>query len=386
VAAPKRDVAIYSPASSVFFGGAGLLANEEGQLVAGAEGVAQGGGAELQMSMLARGLAAESVETAIIVWPVARRLETDVPEPDLVERPAYAGAGPRAKVREARYIWRAMREADARAYVFRGGGPQLTVGQAFCRLHRRKLIFSAASDLDFDFGRPDRTRANLMAYRAALRGSDLIVVQRSEQGDLAREAGLSPIELIPSFAEPAEVSAADPEAFLWIGRLVDYKRPMDFVRLAEALPRARFRMVWFATNETRPELIAEVRAAGERLANLDLAGHLPRGELLDLISRSTAVVSTSRAEGMPNTFLEAWSRGVPVVSLDFDPDGRIASSGLGLVAHSQQELGEAASRIWGDASVRAEMGRRARDHVSEVHSPAAVSREWARVLKDTLSA
>jgi glycosyltransferase involved in cell wall biosynthesis len=309
----------------------------------------------------------------------------DSPEPDLVERPAYAGAGARAKVQEARYIWRAMRGADARAYIFRGGGPQLMIGDAFCRVHRRKLVFSAASDQDFDFNRPDRTRAHLIAYRAALRGADLIVVQRSEQGELARADGLDPIELIPSFAEPAERSMSDPEAFLWIGRLVDYKRPLDYVRLAESLPEARFRIVWFATNETRAELVDEVLAAGRRLPNLELTGQLPRTELLDLIGRSSALISTSRAEGMPNTFLEAWSREVPVISLDFDPDGAIAERELGLVAHSAEELREAAARIWGDASLRTAMGRRAREHVAEKHAPSAVSGEWARVLRETLA-
>jgi glycosyltransferase involved in cell wall biosynthesis len=247
------------------------------------------------------------------------------------------------------------------------------------------LIFSVASDLDFDFDRPDRTRANLIAYRAALRGADLTVVQRSEQGDLAREAGLDPIELIPSFAESAEPSNLDPEAFLWIGRLVDYKRPLDYVRLAESLPEAKFRMVWFATNETRPELISELHAAADRLPNLESTGQVPRAELLDLIARSYAVVSTSRAEGMPNTFLEAWSRGVPVVSLDFDPDGRIAEHGLGLVARSAEDLRDAASRLWNDASVRFEMGQRAREHVRDVHSPAAVSRQWAAALRRVLA-
>jgi glycosyltransferase involved in cell wall biosynthesis len=255
------------------------------------------------------------------------------------------------------------------------------VGMAFCRLYRRKLIFSAASDLDFDFSRPDRTRAHLIAYRAALRGADEIIVQRSQQGDLARADGLSPIELIPSFAEAAEPSSSDPEAFLWIGRLVDYKRPMEYVRLAESLPEARFRMVWFPTNETRPELINELRQAGERLPNLELTGQIPRTELLEEIGRSYAVVSTSRAEGMPNTFLEAWARAVPVISLDFDPDERIADQGLGLVAHSSEALRAAASRVWSDPAARAEMGDRARRHVTEVHSPAAVSRQWAKVLR-----
>jgi glycosyltransferase involved in cell wall biosynthesis len=377
----KRDVAIYSPSSAVFFGGAGMFTTDEGELVMGSTGVSKGGGAELQMSLLARGLSAEGLRTGIILWPVAGPPRTGPSEPDLVERPLYAGAGARAKVLEARYIFRAMRDADAGAYIFRGGGPQLMVGMAFCRLYRRKLIFSAASDLDFDFSRPDRTRAHLIAYRAALRGADEIIVQRSQQGDLARADGLSPIELIPSFAEPAEPSSSDPEAFLWIGRLVDYKRPMEYVRLAESLPEARFRMVWFPTNETRPELINELRQAGERLPNLELTGQIPRTELLEEIARSYAVVSTSRAEGMPNTFLEAWARAVPVISLDFDPDERIAGQGLGLVAHSSEALRAAASRVWSDPAARAEMGDRARRHVTEVHSPTAVSRQWAKVLR-----
>ena len=383
--APKRDVAIYSPASAVFFGGAGVQVSEEGGLVASPSGVAKGGGAELQMSLLARGLAGEGLVTAIIVWPAGPRPALTGTEPDLVERPGYSGTGARAKVQEARHIWRAMREADARAYIFRGGGPQLLVGDLFCRAHRRKLVFSAASDQDFDFNRPDRTRANLRAYRAALRGADLTVVQRRDQGELAREAGLSPIELIPSFAEPADPTGSEPEAFLWVGRLVDYKRPLEYVRLAESLPDARFRMVWFATNETPEQLVAEVEAAEERLPNFEIVPQQPRGELLELISHSSAIVSTSRAEGMPNTFLEAWARGIPVVSLEFDPDGVIAEKGLGLVAHSARELSEAVARVWNNGELRAEMGRRARSHVSEIHSPPAVSREWARVLRETLA-
>lgn len=383
--ARKHDVAIYSPSSAVFFGGAGLVANEEGELVVGSQGVSKGGGRELQMSLLARGLAAEGLRTAIILWPVVGPHRDVGSGPDLVERPRYAGTGAKAKALEARHIFRAMRDADAGAYIFRGGGPQLMVGWAFCRLYRRRLIFSAASDLDFDFSRPDRTRFSLIAYRAALRGADSIVVQRSQQADLARDDGLDPVELIPSFAEPAEPSSAEPEAFLWIGRLVDYKRPMEYVRLAESLPDVPFRMVWFATNETRPDLIAELRAADNRLPNLELAGQVPRAELMDLMARSYAVVSTSRAEGMPNTFLEAWARGIPVISLDFDPDGRIAEEGLGIVAHTLEELAGAVSKILDDSPARAEMGQRGREHVTAVHSPAAVSERWAAEIRRTLA-
>lgn len=386
--AARRDVAIYSPGSSVHFAGAGLMANERAELGASAEGIPQGGGAELQMALLSRGLAREGLRTALIVWPIGQPAALLDPTPDLVERPAYTGAGLADNAAEAVHIWRAMSASDAGAYVFRGGGPQLLVGAAFCRLRRRKLVFSAANDLQFDFSRPDRGRVHLTSYRAALRRADLIVAQSRQQAELAVAAGLGPIELIESIAEPAEPASsqsAGPEAFLWIGRLVDYKRPLEFVRLAESLPEVPFRMVWFATDETRPELATELQAAGELLGNLELAGQVPRPELLQLIARSAAVVSTSSAEGMPNTFLEAWSRGVPVVSLDYDPDGRIADLGLGMVAHSGGELREAVASLWRDGARRAELGARAREYVREVHLPERVSKRWAEVLRGVLA-
>jgi glycosyltransferase involved in cell wall biosynthesis len=366
----ERQLAIYSPASAPFFeGGAGSL----------------GGGAELQMALLAGQLAERGIRTGLIVWPLAAGASAPDGGPDLVERPAYDGGGGAGGLREARHIWRAMAEADAAAYLFRGSSTRLIVGAAFCAVRGRKLVFSAANDLDFDFDRADRSGAGLRLYRAALRRADLVVVQSRQQLDLARAALDEEPVLIPSFAEPAEPARGEPDAFLWIGRLVDYKRPLSFIRLAEALPEARFRMIGISTDETPPELAAEFAAAGERLPNLELEGKLPRERVLELTSRAVAMVSTSAAEGMPNVFLEAWSRGVPVLSLDYDPDGRVESRRMGLVAGgSQDRLAELAAELWRDRPLRDELGRNGLDYVRVEHSPEAVGSRWADALRALL--
>ena len=371
-------MAIYSPAASTMFGGVGLRT--------GGEGGAFGGGAELQMASLAQGLAERGLRVALIVWPLERPPGLH-PNLDFVERPLHAADETRfGKVREALRVWRGCAAADASVYVCRGGGPLLFALAAFCRLRRRKLVFSAANDLDFDFDRPDRSRSQLALYRRALPRANLIIAQREEQLELARAAGFGPLTLIRSTALPAERSTEGPEAFLWIGRLVDYKRPLRFARLAESLPEAQFRMVWVKTDETRPELVQELEVAGDRLSNLDLLGQQPHAEVLDLISRAIAVVSTSEAEGMPNVFLEAWARGIPVLSLDYDPDHKIQSLSLGLVAgDSDERFTEAARSLAEDAELRSRMGESGREYVQREHSPAAVADRWAEVLRGMLA-
>ena len=96
------------------------------------------------------------------------------------------------------------------------------------------------------------------------------------------------------------------------------------------------------------------------------------------------MVTTSRAEGMPNTFLEAWARGIPVLSLSVDPDARIADNDIGIVAgDSMDRMAEGARALW-DGGRRAEMGARAREFVRSVHSPDAVADRWYELLEELL--
>ena len=127
-----------------------------------------------------------------------------MPSLELIERKPWAGRrGLPGKLSEALRVWRSLTDADARLYVFRGGGAHLMIGAAFCLLHRRRLVVSASNDLDFIFDRPDRSRWGQALYRAALRRCPSVVVQTTQQLELARRglgAGAR-VDLIPSFAE-----------------------------------------------------------------------------------------------------------------------------------------------------------------------------------------
>jgi glycosyltransferase involved in cell wall biosynthesis len=72
-----------------------------------------------------------------------------------------------------------------------------------------------------------------------------------------------------------------------------------------------------------------------------------------------------------------------VISLDYDPDGKIASLGLGSVGGgSAERMRDEAASLWDDGLLRAELGERGREYVRSVHSPEAVADRWAAVLRE----
>jgi glycosyltransferase involved in cell wall biosynthesis len=379
--APRNEIAIYAPFAFPYY---------EDRAMHGDRPPHGGGGAELQTRLLAEALAQNRLRVAHIIYAREHPAKTPVASLELVERKPWAGRrGLPGRLSETFRLWRSLTLADARLYVFRGGGAHLMVGAAFCLLRRRGLVLSASNDLDFVFDRPDRSRWGQALYRAALRRCRRVVVQTTQQLELARStlgAG-TPVDLIPSFAEPSNASAPPPkpEAFLWAARLVPYKLPLRYVELARALPEARFWMVAPWTSDTPEGLLQEVTNAAEETPNLELLSHQWREKVLELISRSAAIVVTSRHEGMPNVFLEAWARGVPVISLNFDPDGRITEEGLGLFADGSWEEFVAATRqLWAEPELRRQIGERGREYVARVHSLEAVGGRWAAALREEL--
>jgi glycosyltransferase involved in cell wall biosynthesis len=79
------------------------------------------------------------------------------------------------------------------------------------------------------------------------------------------------------------------------------------------------------------------------------------------------LLSTSAFEGFPNTFLEAWSHGVPVVST-IDPDRLIANRGLGFTANNLPELIDGLKKILSSQARWCDASKSARRYYAENHA------------------
>jgi glycosyltransferase involved in cell wall biosynthesis len=81
----------------------------------------------------------------------------------------------------------------------------------------------------------------------------------------------------------------------------------------------------------------QVRDAAAARTNLTFHGRLSYQATNELYGRAKLLLSTSDVEGFPNSYLQAWIRGVPVVTL-IDPDRVIERQGLGAAAGAPQQL------------------------------------------------
>jgi glycosyltransferase involved in cell wall biosynthesis len=345
------------------------------------------GGAERQMTLLARALAERGLQVAHIVYPPGDPIELSYPL-ELVPRGAYAGRRPIiGRFLEILTIWRALRAADACVVIVRTASPVVGITALYCKLGGRRLIFSSSNVSDFTMERM-WGRAGRGLYRLGVRRANAVVVQSDEQAALAKEAfgSLRRVQRIPSFAEPASAADRPPErdAFLWFGRLVSYKQPMRYVELARTLPDARFIMIPVIT-EAGPREVAELRTAAEGVPNLELVDPLPHAELAALIESAVAIVNTSVLEGMPNAFLEAWTHGIPVLTLQFDPDDLVEREGLGISAQgSWDRFVEGARELWEGRNGREELALRVQAYVSKTHSMDMVGAQWSELIREVV--
>jgi glycosyltransferase involved in cell wall biosynthesis len=122
---------------------------------------------------------------------------------------------------------------------------------------------------------------------------------------------------------------------LWVGRISAEKRLEWLLDIAERCPESAFDVVGAANAQSEYELALNRRASS--IPNVAMHGRVPHSAIWPFYRGAALLCCTSSIEGFPNTFLEAWNCGVPVVTA-FDPDNLVASRGCGWVGHSVEEL------------------------------------------------
>ena len=276
-------------------------------------------------------------------------------------------------------VWAALKRADADIYYQRAAGALTGLVGAYCKMHQKRFVYAVANDNELlGRWRVGSYRFEGWLFERGVRWADQIVVQNRYQKDaLLRKKGLDSVEVNSIYAGPLGREEQAPGYILMVANVQRKKRHDIVLRVAQRFPDLRFRLVGGGSGS----YFERIRAQARELTNVEFLGQLSHAATLRQYPGASLLLSTARAEGFPNTFLEAWARGVPVLSLGLDPAGVIRAHELGLVAKDEDQLGTFARQLVSSPALRRGLGENCVRYVRVHHQPQPIARAYSAIFR-----
>lgn len=335
------------------------------------------GGAELRHSLVARALARAGVKVSVITLDHGQPEGEVIDGVRIIKSHTPDGGLPVARFIYPRLakIWQALKRADADIYLQPCASYLTTVVAEFTRRCRRRSVFAGASDADFI---PEQLRIrharDRWLYRRGIGRVDGILVQTAKQRELCLRAYGRDAFVIPSGYELTYSPTGNRRDYiLWVGNLRPCKRADRLLEIAHGFPEQRFRLIGGPVASEIP-YYERIRAQAEQLSNLEFLGFLPYEEAERHFDQAKLLVNTSDSEGFPNTFLQAWARGVPAVSFF---DAGVEMDGVVDLVTSMRAANDAIRRLIDDRNYYAERSACCQAYFIKHHSLAAIALKYA---------
>lgn len=162
---------------------------------------------------------------------------------------------------------------------------------------------------------------------------------------------------------------------IWVGNLIERKRPLLFLECAKHYPYLHFSMIGDG------ELKNEVKAFLEtnEITNVRLLGRISNEQVYSYLQNSDLLLMTSEFEGLPKVIQEAAQCGVPSIymannySVDFIEDGV-----NGFAVYSLEEMIEKIRFLLDHPEEYPKMSKKAKEIISEYSWEKLIPRyeEW----------
>lgn len=341
------------------------------------------GGAEVQQSLVATQLAARGHDISMVCFDhgqpdgeIVRGVRVYKCYPQSAGLPGIRFFHPRLTG-----LWSAMKRANADVYYQRTRTMEVGLVAAFARWNKRQSIFAAANDIDFSSGQETlkfgRDRA---LYAWGVRNVDTVIVQTTRQQELCHQRFQRDSVLIPSGYAHRGLPARHDGPVIWVATAKIYKRPHLFLEVARQLPEYKFRLVGGPASGTKEQVYyQELKAQAAKLPNVDDCGFVPYADVESYFDGGSVFINTSVGEGFPNTFLQAWSRGMPTVSF-FDPEVQYKGHKVACTVDSIDSMVARVKALKEHEASWSVIGARARAYVDVTHSIEAVCNAYERVI------
>lgn len=252
------------------------------------------------------------------------------------------------------------------------------------RVRRKISLFRLAHDRDVDFSywRRQSNRFGELYEKGVRRTSALLVQSEFQQSALEKQ-GFRNVYLVRN-GFPIRGNELDSREFcLWVGRAVEFKRPMLLLEIAKELPLMKFVMILPANeNKTSMQLKEDIAMESKKLNNVEIIDFVPFHDIQNYFERAIVYINTSSLEGFPNTFIQAALASVPILTLGVNPDGIITERSMGYVADNPKQAAQWLKHATNNDLSSA--GKNALAYVSEKHDIQEKANEYKLIIQQHL--
>lgn len=209
----------------------------------------------------------------------------------------------------------------------------VAISSAYSKLFHKNNIHRTANihDVSGEFENQNGFVGKLYAW--GVKRCTTIITQNYEQQSLLKQKYNKESVVIRSLKQITHrcIDNSKRSYFLWSGRITEVKQPEIFVELAKVNPNKKFVLLALVDeNDTTQNKFREIRNSASNLSNLTIQKNIPHGEIQEYYDKAIALINTSKHEGFPNTFIEAGLSMTPIISLHINPDNFILEENAGI--------------------------------------------------------
>lgn len=286
-------------------------------------------------------------------------------------------------------LWKLLKLANADIYYQRGANPTNWLVARFCKENKRRFIWAMGSAMDCNYRaywhwrKTNRIPKNVVKnsvwkadalvndlfYPYGIRKADVVIAQSNWQKKQLQE-NLGVNSVVVRNMHPCPESIPDklnPPMVLWLATLKPMKQPELFIELAKHFQDLPCRFV-LAGNHSEGAYWEKLKKRIQDVDNLKYIGGVDYDFSNELIDRASVFINTSLHEGFPNTFIQAWMRETPTVSLNVDPDDVIKKYKMGFHSKTFGQMVKDIKCLIQREGVRKERGANARAYTVEYHN------------------
>ncbi len=290
-------------------------------------------------------------------------------------------------------LYKCLKDLNPDLIYQRDGIAYTGVCAYFAKKFGKKMIWyisanSAVRALKFKFSRDLLFRyidKKILQY--GIKNTTYIIGQTKYQNDLLkRNFGRECDYIVPNFhPEPRnEIKKEEPIKIVWVANIKKFKRPELFIKLSEnfqANKKVKFLMIG---RKDCGKWQSELENKIAKFSNLNYLGEKSIEQVNRILCHSHIFVHTSLSEGFPNTYIQAWMREIPVVTLDFDPDDLLKKKKIGFHSRTFEQMTKHIRYLIENEDAREEMGKRAREYALENYTIEKIGWRYLKILNNLI--